>query len=95
MKSLQLTYPFFQTLLENVTYLQIGIQRPYNIPVTEILEEESFQIPIRINGQNFTIVDMDVLEFSDIHFRNLNIQIDRNDKRLKYIIVDLAYETAG
>ena len=95
MKSLQWTYPFFQILLENVTYLQIGIQRPYSIPITEISEEESEKIPIRVNGQNFTITDMDILEFSDIHFRNLNIQIDRNDRCLKYIIVDLAYETAG
>ena len=93
MKSLQLTYPFLNCQLpDNVTYLQIGIQNPYNIPITELLENNSMYIPVKIKNKEYTITDKDILEFSDIHFRGTNlISLNSNNK---YIIADIVYETA-
>lgn len=93
MKSLQLIYPSNNTLLSNVTYLQIGIHRPHNIPVTEIPEYTNFKSIVKINDNIYTITDRDILEFGDIYFTSLLIEI--LDVNNPFLIIDLAYETAG
>ena len=94
MKSLQLTnLSSSDTLLKNVTYLQIGVQSPYNIPITELEQDDPFQLPVIINDKHFTITDRDILEFSDFHFQGDSIKIAFG-KTNKFVIVDLIYETA-
>lgn len=92
MKSLQLIYPSNNMILSNVTYLQIGIHRPYNIPIAEISEYTDFKSIVKINNNIYTITDKDILEFGDIYFTSLSIEI--LDVNNPFLIIDLAYETA-
>lgn len=92
MKSLQLMYPSNNTVLSNVIYLQIGIHRPHNIPITEIPEYTNFKSIVKINDTIYTLTDRDILEFGDVYFTSLAIEIlDINNP---FLIIDLAYETA-
>ena len=102
MKTVQLIYPSNTMVnLSHVAYVQIGIQRPHNIPITEIIEWGKAQVPevykeistcIRINGELYTITDRDILEFGDVYFRTLNVELLETNP---YLIVDLAYETTA
>ena len=97
MKSLQLVYPSKKTLLNGVAYLQIGVQRPHNIPITEISAYSSFKTIIRINNETYTITDKEILEFGDVYFRKSsseNFEIEILDVNNPYLIVDLIYEIA-
>ena len=89
MKTIQLKYPFPLTSL-NAKYIQIGIERPHNIPV--VLSDEPFSIPIKINDTTYAITDKEILEFGDIYGTSTIEVLERNNP---YLIIDLAYETAG
>ena len=107
MKSLQIIYPKTDSIiLNNVTYLQIGIERPHSAPISETIKEDNGQwveqysfnsvIGISTDGgityKSYTITDKDILEFGDIYITNLRVRIDEPNN--PYLIVDLAYETA-
>lgn len=93
MKVLQIIYPNDTSIvLNNVAYLQIGIERPHSIPISEFPSYTDFNVILRIQGKEYIVTDRDVLEFGDIYFPTLNIEIvDANNP---YLIIDLAYETA-
>ena len=95
MKSLQLMYPSSNTILSNVTYLQIGIHKPHNIPITEIPEHTNFKSIVRINDTIYTLTDRDILEFGDTYFTSSSLSIEVLDVNNPFLIIDLAYETAG
>ena len=88
MKSIQLIYPNLTASLDNLKYVQIGIERPHNVHI-----EEDFELSaaVRINNITYIITDKDILEFGDIE----SLQLSIIDSSNPYLIVDLAYETAG
>jgi len=88
MRVKQLIYPFLETIV-SAKYLQIGIERPHNIPIE--LPYEPYQIAIRINSNTYSITDKEILEFSDISGTSTVQVLDTNNP---YLIIDLAYETA-
>ena len=88
MKTIQLKYPFPPMFL-NAKYIQIGIERPHNIPV--VLPDEPFSIPVKINNIIYAITDKEILEFGDIYETSTIEVLEKNNP---YLIVDLAYETA-
>lgn len=92
MKSLQLIYPSNTIILTNVTYLQIGIQRPLNPPISEIGAFENYKMAVRINGKQYSVSYNEILEFGDIFERSLIIEILEPNN--PYLIVDLIYKTA-
>lgn len=97
MKVQQLKYPFRTITLNNVNAVQIGIERPHNIPIE--VPYESFQIPIRITYRNkgivykqdLTVTRREILEFGDI---GTSFTLEILDSNNRYLIIDLAYETA-
>ena len=89
MKTIQLKYPFPLISL-NAKYIQIGIERPHNIPV--VLPDEPFSIPVKINDITYAITDKEILEFGDIYGTSTIEVLEKNNP---YLIIDLAYETAG
>jgi len=88
MKTIQLKYPF-QPISLNAKYIQIGIERPHNIPIS--LLNEPFSIPIRINNVTYAITDKEILEFGNIYGTSTVEVLEKNNP---YLIIDLAYETA-
>lgn len=88
----------------NVTYLQIGIEHPQSIPISEIPENNDvIDWPIIIginrssNNSNFTekdyiITDKDILEF-ELNHETVNITIYENEN--PYLIINVAYEDAN
>jgi hypothetical protein len=102
MKMKQIIYPNFNSVitLTNVTYVQIGIEYPYAFPILENKEEELYKgldPVLEINDIEYTISENSILEFSDIAFNNLVIKPKFNnipEEKLKYLIIDLAYQFA-
>ena len=88
MKTIQLKYPFPLISL-NAKYIQIGIERPHNIPIS--LPYEPFSTPIRINNRRYAITDKEILEFGNIYG---TFTIEVLEKNNPYLIIDLAYEIA-
>ena len=90
MKSIQYRYPFSNNVftLNNVITLQIGIQRPWSIP---LIEDIPFTIPILINKHEYSITDKNILEFNEF---NRSIEIEIREKLNPYLIVDIIYKTA-
>lgn len=82
--------------LEKVTYLQLGIERPHSIPLSEIdLSNNEWPIKIIINNddnKNFILSEKDVLE---LHFNAQNIKIYTNEINNPYFIINAAYEIAS
>ena len=88
MKSIQLIYPTLSTIIDDLKYVQIGIERPHNIHIKEDFE---WSAVVNINNIEYIITDRDILEFSDIGTLQLSV-IDNSNP---YLIIDLVYETAG
>lgn len=88
---------------DNVTYLQIGIERPHSIPISEIeLSEDdpdnSWPVIIGINRdennskltqKDFVVSEKDILEFRLNHERVKVFVWETVDP---YIIINIAYE---
>lgn len=101
MKTQQIIYPKDTSIILNdVAYLQIGVERPYSIPISETIIKQNgqwseiyeFNLVLSINGKDYSVSDRDILEFGDVYFNPLRISIkETNDP---YLIIDLAYETA-
>lgn len=94
MKTIQYKYPFLQeriNVLTNKNYiaLQIGIHKPW---ITPLSEQNNFTIPVIINRHEYSLTDKNILEFSNLYLRQLEIIIqNKNDP---YLIIDIAYKTA-
>lgn len=94
---------------ENVTYLQLGVEYPHSIPLSEIelkdsdegTDNTSWPIKISINkgeGQywrDFVITDKDILELKLKESKIEVIVHGNDDPRNKYLIINAAYETAS
>lgn len=72
--------------LSNVTYLQIGIEHPHSIPISE----QEPEVILSINNITYSITDKDILEFEYLNLSNLSIVIEEADN--PYFIIDIAYE---
>lgn len=108
MKFEQYIGPFTSNTLifnkRNVTYLQIGIEHPHSIPISEIPENNNnIEWPIIIginrnsNSSNFmekdyVITDYDALEF-ELNHETVNVVIYENNN--PYLIINVAYEDAN
>lgn len=99
MKMQQFIGPFQNNDLElhaeNVTYLQIGIEYPYSIPLLELEEENNniiWPLIVTINSQDFIITDKNILELK-LNHESINIRIHKNLS--PYIIINVAYENAN
>jgi hypothetical protein len=97
MKALQFTYPFetnpIVVNLAGAKYMQIGIECPHSIPLSEIPINGSnvgYSLSVNINGKDYNVTDKDILEFSDLDRSEVRVLINEPDN--PYIIVDIAYE---
>lgn len=91
MKSKQFIGPFSinQSLdlgLSNVTYIQIGIEHPHSIPISE----KSPTVILSINNIDYAITEKDILEFENLNLSNLSIVVKEANN--PYFIIDIAYE---
>lgn len=93
---------------KNISYLQLGIEHPHSVPLSELenLEDDnphiligiytvdiiSNQIPA-ISQKDFILSEKDVLEFKLNEYNNIAIVI-REDKDNPYLIINAAYEDA-
>ena len=92
MKSLQIMYPnISNVILDNVLYVQIGIERPHSIPLSELID---FAAIVMINGKRYSITDRDILEFGNFELTKSKLDLRILDINNPYLIIDLAYETA-
>ena len=92
MKSLQIMYPnTSNVILDNVLYVQIGIERPHSIPLSELID---FAAIVMINGKRYSITDRDILEFGNFELTKSKLDLRILDINNPYLIIDLAYETA-
>lgn len=92
---------------DNVDYLQLGIEHPHSIPISELDDFTENEWPIiisinsldsnRITSKDFIITEKDILELK-IHNEieeNFNIKIIIKDKiDNPYLIFNTAYEDA-
>lgn len=94
MQMLQFIGPFQQNTqvlnAENVTYIKIGIEHNFSIPISEI-DDENWPIVININSQDFVITTHDILELN-LNYETINITINENLN--PYLIINIAYENA-
>lgn len=97
MKTIQLSYPWQNNIeLENVSFLQIGIECPHIFPLEHLVEHnKNFEAIVYIkeggsNYKSYTISDREILEFSEMYFSSLNISVEKVSN--PYIIIDIAYE---
>lgn len=91
MKTRQFIGPFSigQSLeldLSDVTYVQIGIEHPHSIPISE----ESPVTILSINNIDYSITEKDILEFENLNLSQLSIIIEEADN--PYFIIDIAYK---
>jgi len=76
-----------------LNYLQIGIEHPQTIPISEF-EEDSYPFIFSINnGERYLITERDVLEFSDLSLSTFTIVFLKPEN--PYLIVNVAYEEAN
>lgn len=91
---------FAPTTPVKLRYLQIGIEHPHSIPLSEIEDDSSFPFfsgetrsypfVCRINGDSYLITERDVLEFSNLTLASFSITfVDPSDP---YLIVNVSYE---
>lgn len=72
--------------LSGVTYVQIGIEYPYSIPISESVPT----IILSINNTNYCITEKDILEFEQLDLDQLSITVQEANN--PYFIIDIAYE---
>lgn len=87
----------------NVTYLQIGVERPHSAPISELLEENNkvqWPIVIGINRnskehdfteKDYVIFNNDILEF-ELNHETVDVTIYENNN--PYLIINVAYQDA-
>ena len=95
MKMQQFVVPFQESTkvlnAEHVTYLQIGVEYPYSIPILE-LDDNNWPIVVSINSQNFVITDKDILEL-ELNHESITVTVYENLN--PYVIINIAYENAN
>ena len=88
----------------NVNYLQLGIEHPYSIPISELEDienENDWPIIVAINSstpgiitqKDFIISDKDILELKPNGLSNITVIIKENINN-PYLIINAAYEDA-
>lgn len=90
MKVLQYSAPFQNPIIVNLegkTYVQIGIECPHSVPFVEKGEQPYV---LSINGTRYTLGYKDILEFENLDFTRLTINILSSNT--KYLILNIAYE---
>jgi hypothetical protein len=75
-----------------LTYLQIGIESPHSIPISEF-EDNDFSFTCSINGKNYLVTERDVLEFSNLSLETISVTFVKPNN--PYLIVNVAYEEAN
>lgn len=73
--------------LTNRKIVQIGIERPHSIPISE---DGTQKIILQINEQSFAIGESDILEFENLYSSDISITV--LDTTNPYLILDIAYE---
>ena len=91
MKSKQFIGPFssgesLDLGLSSVKYIQIGIESPHSIPISET----SPVIVLSINNVDYEIGEKDILEFENLNLSQLSIIAKKINN--PYVIIDIAYE---
>lgn len=74
----------------NVKYLQLGIEYPYSIPLSETDFDQPSAL-IRINSKEFILTLHDILEFKNLNLTNVIIEVE-NKINDSYLIINIAYE---
>lgn len=108
MKTVQLYYPFDFSKLNslnasNVTYVQIGVERPQSTPYYFFIEDNKDLIDQQVASIDSSLqvitpyltTDKDILEWNDlfIQFLDLNILLEKlSDDDKKYLIINIGYE---
>ena len=92
---------------KNVSYLQLGIEHPHSIPLSELedfndnshiligiytVDTISNQVPA-ISQKDFLLSEKDILEFKLNGYKNVAVII-RENKNNPYLIINAAYEDA-
>ena len=72
--------------LSGVTYVQIGIEHPHSIPISESAPTAI----LSINNTNYCITEKDILEFEQLDLDQLSITVQEANN--PYFIIDIAYE---
>lgn len=95
MKTIQLSYPYPNLQLDDVSILQIGIENPHNFPLEHLVEHEKpFQPVVYIteggSEKGYTITDREILEFSEMYFSSIGIRVANVSN--PYTIIDVSYE---
>lgn len=72
--------------LSGVTYVQIGIEHPHSIPISE----SAPTVILSINNTNYCITEKDILEFEQLDLDQLSITVQEANN--PYFIIDIAYE---
>lgn len=78
--------------LSGATFVQIGIEHPRTPPYSEIDKNVEYPYPVilNINSVDYVITERDVLEFSNLSARNMNIII--KDIKNPYLLINVGYE---
>lgn len=108
MKTVQLYYPFDFSKLNslnasNVTYIQVGVERPQSTPYYFFVEKNKDLTDDQIVSIDsslqiitpYLVTDKDILEWSNLatQFLDLNILLKKlSDDDKKYLIIDIGYE---
>jgi len=74
----------------NVKYLQLGIEHPHSIPLSE------FDWPIVLsidNSTDFVLTTKDILEFKPMNRETITVTIKKGQDN-PYLIINAAYEDA-
>lgn len=87
----------------NVSYLQLGIEHPHSIPISELddFTEQDWPIVIAINSstpnlitqKDFIITTKDILELKPNGLSTITVRIKENINN-PYLIINAAYEDA-
>ena len=72
--------------LSGVTYVQIGIEHPHSIPISE----SAPTVILSINNTNYCITEKDILEFEQLDLDQFSITVQEANN--PYFIIDIAYE---
>ena len=72
--------------LSGVTYVQIGIEHPHSIPISE----SAPTVILSINNTDYCITEKDILEFEQLDLDQLSIIVQEANN--PYFIIDIAYE---